>query len=133
MGSEVNARIEAERILAQRRDLVGEFDLDHVEFHVSDGVVAVFHPVTSSTAWMIHIAAEIGNPAHRTFTGLRAVERAFVERHPSVMKLFGFIREDNLRALKAAAFMGYEVEGHVKDYVFQNGTLYGIIVMGRRL
>jgi hypothetical protein len=131
VGGEV--REEAERILAQRRDLVGEFDLDLVEFYAKDGVVAVFHPVTSPSAWMIHIAAALGNPAHRTFAALRCAERWFMEKHPSVAKLFGFIREDNLPALRAASFMGYVVEGHIKDYVFQNETLYGIIVMGRRL
>ena len=126
-------RAEAERILAQNSEWLGPFDLDLFEYHVSNGVVGIFHPLTSPTTWMVHIASALGNPAHRTFAGLRAVERAFAEKNPSILKLVGFIREDNMRALKAAAFMGYLVEGHIKDYVSQNGTLYGIIVMGRRL
>ncbi len=125
-------RAEAERILAQHTEMVSGLDLDHCDFCVFDGVVAVYHPVTSPTAWMIHIAADKGTTGHKMFRGLAKTDEWFKTRHPSVLKLFGFIRDDNYRAMKTAAFMGFEPEGHIKDYLFQNGTHYGIIVMGRR-
>ena len=125
----------ARRILAANIEWLGEgfeLGLDNLLWGVCDGVFVAYHPTTSDSTWMMHIASERGAAGHRVFRAAAVADRWFKAQRPEVKKLVAFIRSDNLRALRSAGHIGFEPEGRIRDYYFKDEKYHDIVILGRR-